>query len=130
MKSDSHKRGAHPRRPWVPYLVLAITLLLTLAATYFAREAADARDRQRFENAARRTQDSVRSRVDTYVALLRAGAALFASNREQVGREQFRAFVERLRLKEHYPGIQGFGFSARLSAGEKEALVSRMRGEG
>ena len=116
-------------RLWVPYLVLAVALLVTASAAYYVSATTETRDRLRFESAVQRTQDDIERRLDAHVALLRAGAGLFAADGE-VTREQFRAFVARLELQQHYPGAQGVGFSARLAPGGMDALVAEMRRQG
>ncbi|HWS54536.1 MAG TPA: hypothetical protein VN228_10430, partial [Pyrinomonadaceae bacterium] len=79
MKAPAHDDRT-PRRPRLlaPWLVLALALLATAAAALYVSRATRARDRLRFDNAVQRTEDDLRTRLDTYVALLRAGAALFA----------------------------------------------------
>lgn len=130
MKADSTlRREPSRRRTWIPYLVLLIALLLTGAATYYVRATAQARDRVRFETSVQRTQYNIDSRLETYITLLRGGAGLFAAN-EAVTRDVFHAYVERLRLPEHYPGIQGIGFSARVKPPERDALVADLRRQG
>ncbi|HEV2764828.1 MAG TPA: hypothetical protein VGV38_17740, partial [Pyrinomonadaceae bacterium] len=86
---------ARVRRWWVPYFVLLTTLLLTAVATFYAWQATETEDRLRFAVGVRQTREAVSNRLDTYVALLRAGAGLFAASREPVTREQFRIFFER-----------------------------------
>ncbi|NJR76766.1 MAG: hypothetical protein HC773_30960 [Scytonema sp. CRU_2_7] len=90
---------------------------------------AASQDKLRFQNAVTRTQDNIQNRLDTYITLLRAGSALFAAH-EQVSLVQFRAFVQRLKLQERYPGIQGIGFSRRVSSEELPALISDMQKQG
>jgi PAS domain S-box-containing protein len=121
--------SAGPSRMWVPYLVLAGSLLLTAVAAYYVAENAEAQDRLRFETAVRRTTGDIQRRLDAHVALLRAGAGLFASQ-DEVSRAEFRAFVERLDLPNSYPGVRGLGFSRRVPAGELDALVAEVRREG
>ncbi|MCA1632966.1 MAG: CHASE domain-containing protein [Acidobacteria bacterium] len=120
---------ANVLRLWVPYLVLAVALLVTASAAFYVSATTEARDRLRFESAVQRTQDDIERRLDAHVALLRAGAGLFAADGE-VTREQFRAFVARLELQQHYPGAQGVGFSTRLTPAGREALVAEMRRQG
>jgi PAS domain S-box-containing protein len=114
---------------WLPYAVLAAVALLTAAIAWDVRVSSEANDRLRFENAARRTSSSVRYRLQTYAGVLRAGAGLFAADRE-VSREEFRRFVERVGVAETYPGIQGVGFTARVRAGEEGAFLESMRRQG
>ena len=130
MRSDATlRREPSRRRAWIPYLVLLIALLLTGAATYYVWAQARARDRIRFETSVQRTQDNIDIRLENYVTLLRGGAGLFAAS-EKVTRDEFRAFVERLRLPEHYPGMQGIGFTVRVQPEERDALVTEMRRQG
>lgn len=118
------------RRPTLaPYIVLAASLLLTIVATLLVAASARDRDRARFENAVQSTQDLIRDRLDTYVALLRGGSALFAAS-EEVSRADFRAYVDRLDVRRRYPGIQGIGFSLRVPPGTRDSLVSAVRAEG
>ncbi len=130
MRSDATlRREPSRRRTWIPYPVLLIALLLTGAATYYVWATARARDRLRFEASVQRTQDNIDIRLENYVSLLRGGAGLFAAS-EMVTRDEFRAFVERLRLSEYYPGIQGIGFTVRVKPEERGALVAEMRRQG
>jgi PAS domain S-box-containing protein len=114
-------------RTWIPYFVLAIALALTGGATSYVATTAQTKDRLRFQNAVNRTQNTIENRLDTYIALLKASSGLFSATNEQVSREQFRVFVNHLRLKDHYRGIQGIGFSMRVSPEDKNALVAEMR---
>ncbi|MBE9142654.1 hybrid sensor histidine kinase/response regulator [Planktothrix mougeotii] len=118
-----------PNRQIVPYVVLLSTLLLTALATYYVESTARAQDRLRFDSSIQRTENLIRDHVKTYIALLRAGSGLFAAQ-ETVDREEFRAYMERLQLREEYRGIQGIGFSIRFSPLEKDQLIDRMRQEG
>jgi len=117
------------RRLWAPWLVLALTLLGAAAAASYVARAARARAALRFENAVHRTEDDIRTRLDAYVAVLRAGAGLFAA-RGDVTREEWRAFVGRLELPSRYPGVQGVGFSARVAPGGDDGLADAMRRQG
>ena len=129
MKSDLSLKTAFRRRRWIPYLVLVVTLLLTIGATYYVATTTDARDRLRFENAVQRTQDNIQNRLQTYIVLLRAGSGFFAGS-DQVSREEFRTFVERIELQRRYLGTQGIGFSVRVMPEEKDALVADMQRQG
>ena len=109
-------RLALPRAAWIPWLVLAFSLLLTAAATAFVGWSTRARDQARFENAVQATQDRIMGRLDIYLATLRGGAALFAAADDVEARE-FSDYVARLDLQNRFPGIQGIGWSERVSSG-------------
>jgi PAS domain S-box-containing protein len=118
-----------PRARAVPYLVLAVMLLLTAAVAYYVWAATRAQNRLRFENAVQRTEDDVRARLAAYLAMLRAGTGMFASHPE-VTTDEFETFVRRLDLQRQYPGIQGVGFARRARPGEVAAVVASARARG
>jgi signal transduction histidine kinase/sensor domain CHASE-containing protein len=112
----------------VPWLVLASSVLLTVAAALFVLLGTRARDTARFDNAVQAAHDRVIGRLDIYISTLRGGAALFAAS-EDVSPEEFRSYVQRLEIQERYPGIQGVGFTQRVEYdpsggnGERHAIV-------
>ncbi len=116
------------RRPWIPYIVFVISLIITILATLFVMRSAEERDRLRFQSAVEQTQNTINNRVDTYIALLRGGSGLLAA-RSDITDEEFRLFVERLQLTERYPGIQGLGYAQRVPAAEKESFEQYARSE-
>ncbi|MGL5195680.1 MAG: CHASE domain-containing sensor histidine kinase [Chroococcales cyanobacterium] len=106
--------------------MLVVTLLLTALASYAVDQTSKSKERLRFENAIERTTDSIDKRLDTYLALLRAGRGLFAVN-PTVSREQFQQFIYHLELPERYPGIQGIGFSVRVTPEEQQRILAEIQ---
>jgi signal transduction histidine kinase/ActR/RegA family two-component response regulator len=100
-------------RARIPYVVLLLTLCLTVAGTYLLLSAIRARDELRFQTLARETRGLIEDRINTYLELLRAAAALFGAS-DEVSAAEFREFTSRLRIRERYPGIQGVGFAVRV----------------
>ena len=113
----------------LPALVVAIGLLVTGVGGYQIEQGRLARERMRFDRVVDQANDAVAGRLETYVAVLRAGAGLFAASKD-VSLAEFQAFAERVELTGRYPGIQGIGYSTLVRPGEAEALVARMRAEG
>jgi CHASE1-domain containing sensor protein len=114
----------------LPLLVLAAGLLASLLAAVAFWRVSELKDQERFEHAITQTQDAIAGRLDTYIALLQAGAGLFAASSDGVTRDEFEGFAARLRLRTRYPGIQGIGFSAYVPAGKADELVAEMRQQG
>lgn len=75
-----------------------------------------ARESLRFDAIVDQANEAVANRLDTYMAVLRAGAGLFAAS-EDVSASEFRAFAQRVELTRRYPGIQGIGYTKRAAAG-------------
>jgi CHASE1-domain containing sensor protein len=117
------------RRAWLPWLAGVAALALTAVAAFYAATATIARERLQFETIVRHAETEVSQRLAAHVAMLRAGAGLFAASGD-VNRAEFHAYVERLDLPRVYPGIQGIGYSVRVDAAEREPLARRMRAEG
>jgi PAS domain S-box-containing protein len=128
MESPAPKSHLYQRR-LTPYLVLGAGLLFTFVVSYRLAEVAEAEDHARFRALVQEVHASIESRLETYTALLRAGTGLFAAS-ESVGGNEFGSFVKSLGLAEHYPGVQGIGFSIRLKPEERDVIIEARRREG
>lgn len=126
------QRAMERVRTWpisaLPAIVATAGLLATFSGAFLLEQGREARQRLRFEAVVDQANDAVGRRLDTYVAVLRAAAGLFAAS-DDVSPQEFRAFAERVELTLRYPGIQGLGYSARVPAGEGDQLLARMRTE-
>ncbi|MEA2559934.1 MAG: hypothetical protein QOH06_1438 [Acidobacteriota bacterium] len=114
------------RRSWTPWLVLVLSLLLTVVVTLYASATARMQDSLRFQNLVQRNQGVLQNRMETYVALLRGATGLFSTS-EDVSREEFRSFISGLQVDRRYPGIQGIGFALRVDAAWKDAVTTEAR---
>lgn len=113
----------------VPALVATIGLLGTAAVTAQFIATTNGRDRDRFDLLVGNRVDEIQERLESYMGLLR-GAASLVTLKPDLTREDWLAFVEKTRLQELYPGIQGVGFTKRFSAAERDAVVAAMRSQG
>jgi len=113
----------------LPAIVVAIGLIATFSGATLLEQGRQARERLRFNGVVDQANEAVSNRLETYVAVLRAGAGLFAASQE-VSRAEFRAFAQRVELTRRYPGIQGVGYSIRLPPGGEAAFLARIRSEG
>ena len=121
--------GRPSRRAWVPWVVLALTLSLSLFAAYSTYRFDRARSDYWQHNAVRQTRDAIEARLQADVALLRGVAGLFAAE-GLVSRYEFRDYVARLDLAQNYPGIQAVGFSRRMLPGERQDVLAELRETG
>lgn len=113
----------------LPYLILLLGLCFTILVYYYFSKLAYEQDQIRFQNSVQEIQDSIRLRVQTSLALLRAATGLFAAS-ENVEIGEFDRFVKQIELYKNYPGIHGIGFSRRFSAKELPAVEATMRRSG
>ncbi len=124
------RSGGGGRWPGRALVALAAGLAFTAAIVAALVDSTAARDRSLFEENARAAQDAVTDRVETAIALLRGAAGLFASQRESVPYEAFRAYMARVALREQYPGILGIGYTRRIAPDELAAVTAQARAEG
>ena len=92
-------------------------------------EKAEAAAQTRFEARALQIRDVIAGRALDYEQVLRGAAGLFAAS-NSVGREEWRAYYESLKLDLYYPGIQAIGYSAYLRNEEIGTFLSKIREEG
>jgi signal transduction histidine kinase/CheY-like chemotaxis protein len=117
-------------RDLAPLLALAGGALVTAGVAWLLADLALERQRQEFLAASRQAKAAVLTKVETSVALLRGTAGLFASSESPVTVRAFHDYVDRLALRERYPGILGIGFAQRIHAGDEEEISKRMREQG
>jgi len=121
--------GAWMLGPQVAWIVLLLTLLITLLAWKNAQEALLQAQQVQFENRAEEVSTAILKRMQGYEQVLRGGVGLFAAS-ESVSRTTWRDYVASLKTQEQYPGIQGIGFSAHIPAARLDAHLRTVRAEG
>lgn len=129
MKPDLLLKLAQPRRTWIPYFILIVSLLLTGITTSYVAMTAKAKDELRFESATQSIQNNIEDRIQTYITLLRGTSGLFAAS-DNVTRNDFRNYINSLQLRSRYPGVLGIGYSARVTPTAKDALIAEIRKQG
>src|SRR5690606_38607661 len=82
-----------------------------------------------FQSTATSIENKLRQRLLAYEHILRSGVGYLRAA-DAVTRDQWREFVESLRLQEHYRGIQGIGYAQWLTPEEVPILEQRIRAEG
>ncbi len=116
------------QRPWIPYIIFIVTLTLTLLTTYYVSSATYTEDRLRFLNAVQDTNINIETRLQTYIALLRGTAGLFAAE-PAVTQQQFTSFINRLNLQKNYPGTQGIGFIQIVTNNDKDTFIQTLQSQ-
>ena len=111
------------------WCVLVISLLGTALGWYFTRAATVRDAHSRFEIQVNGVHLDLTERLRAHEQVLRSGASAFYSW-PSVTRENWRHFVDNLRIFEHYPGIQGLGFVQVVSPAEMDAHLLKVRREG
>jgi diguanylate cyclase (GGDEF)-like protein/PAS domain S-box-containing protein len=112
----------------LPVLVLAAVLAITYQLWQNERQNALGDLRAQFDFRAREAVGRIEQRMKTYEQVIRGLDGLFA-HASMVGRDEFRDYVARLRLKENYPGIQAVRFAPLVPLAQKDRHIAAMRGQ-
>ncbi|VUD42551.1 Signal transduction histidine-protein kinase BarA [Thalassocella blandensis] len=124
------KRFVHVvHNPVSGWIVLALSLCLTIAAYWIAKEQIRIRANERFDFRSAEITSAIVERMAMYEFALRSGVALFNSS-SHVSREDWRVFSESLQLSERLPGVQGIGYAIPLTAEQKASHVAEIRAAG
>lgn len=122
-------RQLFSRRNGIAWAMLVFTLLVQLVVWQNLHMSENRAAEQQFEMLSEKVTEAIRKRLRDHEQILLGGAGLFDAV-EQVSREQWRAYVERLLLPDRYPGIQGVGFAQAIPAATRDAHVARIRAQG
>ena len=112
-----------------PFLVLAVSILITIGISYIFYQSSRNKNSIRFSNEVNRLQLSIENKINLYIALLKGGRGFIESNRA-ITRQTFAEYVKSLDLGKNYTGVQGIGYVKIVQAGERAALFEKMRSEG
>jgi PAS domain S-box-containing protein len=119
------------RRHGLAAAVLAAGFALTAMATYWQVRGDFQRSSARFQEDVSHLADALDARLHTYAAVLGAGAGLFDAS-QQVGIDEWRAFVSAVGLERNYPGMMAIGHSEKvpdaMSTADYESRVGAARG--
>lgn len=111
------------------WFILALSISVTLFLWHHTRIDVMESARERFDFQVSEAEFAVHQRMLAYKQVLRGGVGLFNSS-QMVSREEWREYVDILKIDENYPGIQGMGFSRRILSAEKDTHIRQTRSEG
>lgn len=114
---------------WLSACVLAVSLCVTFIAWRSSEQLLQNELRATFDFRVRETEARIQQRLDAYEQVLLGTRGLFASS-TRVERAEFRVYIESLMLHEHYPGIQGIGYSLLIPKSQKQRHILAMRSQG
>jgi diguanylate cyclase (GGDEF)-like protein len=116
-------------RETVAWIVLGLTLILTIGLWRYSTAEFSRRANDSFKSAAEKQTDLLLGRMQDYEQVLRGSAALFAAS-GAVSREEWRTYIGMLHLEHSLPGIQGTGFALMIQKDARRAHERSVRKEG
>ncbi len=106
-----------------------LCLILTAIGWHNASTLTDTLARARFSGRTKEISLAIEDRLSTYEMALRGGRAMFAAL-GQPSRAQWRGYVAKLNIAQHYPGIQGIGYTILVPPSDLRRHEKTVRAEG
>ncbi len=113
----------------LPLLILCAFLSITYRLWLAERNHSEQNLQTAFNYRFHEAVEDVKKRMDTYEEVMRGVDGLFA-HADIVERNEFGDYIERLKLKENYPGIQAIRYSPLVPLAQKDKHIAAMRKQG
>ncbi|PHM18532.1 MAG: GGDEF domain-containing protein [Sulfuricurvum sp. PD_MW2] len=111
------------------WILLIISIIVTFFVWSNSKNYYDTRAKNVFMSHVNEDVDHLNRQILRYETVLRSGVAFFQGS-DNVSREEWHKFVSTLQLNQHYPGMQGIGYSKMLRADEIASTEKQMRSDG
>jgi len=113
----------------IPWLLLGVGLLGTAIVSVRVEKGIERDWTSQFAFTCDQVTDKIQIRLDAYALILRGGAALFAAT-GSVTRQEWRAYIETLRVSGSVLGAQGLGFAQAIASDQLASHIAQVRSEG
>lgn len=112
----------------LPYITLVVCLLLTVGATYLSYTTAINKDKLRFNSEISEIKEVLKSKMTSYETLLKATKGFLETN-ESTDRRKFAGFIKTFNLEKDYGGVQGIGYTVKVTKDAREDFIEKIRQE-
>lgn len=113
----------------LPWIVLGLSLLATGIGWRLVHEGQLRLAETDFKLRTERASGDISKRMLAFEQMLRGGVALFGVT-GSISRQQWREYVDLLRISESFPGIHGIGFAGVVTVDGKARHIDAVRAEG
>jgi PAS domain S-box-containing protein len=115
--------------PVTAWFILITSLVLTVGAYFLSASFVQQRVEDRFSFRTTEIESAIKDRLRIYEQALWGGVGLMNSS-ISVSRQEWAKYVETLKINQHWPGIQGIGYSILVQPEEKQTHIEKFRSEG
>ncbi len=122
-------RSTGSRNLWLVFGLLILGMTITALASLYVKSEVERAAEREFDFISSEIQLNIADRLAASAQVLFSGAALFNSS-DTVTREEWRIFIEQLRIEEQLPGIQGVGFAIMIPPEQLDQHIQQIRDEG
>ena len=112
-----------------PFLVLAVSIFLTLGITYNFYQSLLNKNAARFNNEVNRVQSAIENKINLHIALLKGGRG-FVESAAELNRVSFAEYIQSLDIERNYKSVQAIGYNKIVLPEERETLIRKMEAEG
>jgi signal transduction histidine kinase len=125
--SDDHRTKLQKAASlhWFHWVIVSLSLVVTLCAWYFTQNQVREKREQQFEREADSLQSQVEERMRKYEDALWAGVAVYDTYGESVTREQWRDYTRSIHIEVKYPGISGLGVIRSVAPDQIDEYIAR-----
>lgn len=110
--------------------LLVVALLIATAMTWLSwKKFSDQKTQVRFNNQTSDIIHNIQNRLNEYQLIAWGATGLFIASND-VTREEWRAYINHLRINEHFPEILGVGYSEVIYPSELTSHIQKVRDEG
>lgn len=110
----------------LPYLVLVVSLLITLGATFIFYKGAQAKDSLRFESEVADVKNQIETLLGAYISLIKVSSG-FVESTENLDRWKFGDFVKSLELNKNNHRVKQIGFIKRVSSDDLKGFTENLK---
>lgn len=111
------------------WIVICLSLLLTVAAWQISSQIADARAEGHFDQRVEQLNELLMDRMQKYEFALISGAGAIRANNNDLSLTQWRQFAEVLAVQDRLPGVRGIGVIKRVPESKLEAYLAEEQKE-
>ncbi len=122
-----HQIARAGRLRWFHWIVLALSLVVTIGATLATKSQIDEKAEARFERQSQQAVSLVIERLEKYEGGLWGGVASIEANGGDMAHDEWRIFAQSLDLDQRYPGINGIGVIHHVAPEELDGYLVEQR---
>lgn len=112
---------------WFHWLIIVLSLLLTLFAWQFSQQQVDEKIKNQFDRESQQVVELVLERIQLYGEALWAGVATLQMDGYQYDYKTWNSYVSNLNLLKKYPGINGIGVIHQVKPEKLNAFLAKQR---
>ncbi len=126
-KSQENQQFLTSNLNWIHWLVISLSILVTIGAWYFSSQQLHQKIEQKFARESEQVVELVKERMVLYENALWAGVSLIDSNKGNTSYNQWLLYASSLNIDRVYPGINGIGVIYNIQENQMEDYLKNER---